>query len=143
MDTPNSIEKLNEFMRLSFEYKNKKDYDNALKYASLATISTDYPRADTCCQMGEIYICRNNFEWAKFWFEKAIGNIQVDDNGDKIDESFSTWLPMLRLSYVFYKIGDYEKANDMNNAVLLIAPNNEDALYNEFFLKDLISNANE
>lgn len=138
MDTPNSIQKLNEFMALSLQYKDNKDYDNALKYAALASISTDYPRADVCCQMGDVYLERGNLKWAKIWFENAIGNFYIDENGEKLDESFYTWIPMLKLSYIMYKLGNIESAVEFNNAVLLIQPENEDALSNAKIFEELL-----
>lgn len=126
-----NIKNLNDFMNMSMIYKEKKDYDNALKYAALATISTKYPRADACCQMGDIYLSINNLQWAELWFKAAIGNVQIDINGNTIDESFSTWIPMLKLSYVYYMMEDIDKAKAMNDAVLLIQPQNADALANK------------
>jgi tetratricopeptide (TPR) repeat protein len=143
MDTPNSIDNLNEFMAMSFKYKKDKDLKNALKYAALASVSTDYPRADVCCHMGDLYLEMGNLVWARFWFEAAIGNIYVDISGEKLDESFYTWIPMLRLSYIMYTIGDIDKAIEYNNAVLLIQPENEDAISNAEVFKNLSNTKQE
>lgn len=143
MDTPNSIDNLNEFMNLSLQYYEKMDYNNALKYAALASVSTDYPRADVCCQMGDIYLEKGNLDWAKFWFERAIGNIYVDHNGDKLDDAFYTWVPLLKLSYILYKLGDVQGAFDYNESVLLIQPDNEDAISNREFLSNILERKEE
>lgn len=132
------FENVNEYIKMSLTYKEKKDIDTALRYASIASVITLYPRADVCCIMGELYLERGNYTWSKFWYEKAVGNPYLGIEGETIDESSYTWLPLLKLSFISFKEGKYEEAMEYNDSVLLMYPENTDALENKKMLEKLI-----
>jgi tetratricopeptide (TPR) repeat protein len=115
---------------LEFKDKNN-DLDLALKYAYLAASTTYSPRADICATIGEIYLMKGNLHWAKFWYERALNNISVGINEQMVDPDYYTVIPMLKLCFINHKMGNDEAAKEMNDAVLLISPNNEIALSNK------------
>lgn len=116
----------------SMKFKDENgDLDNALKYAMIAASLSFSPRADVCCNIGEIYLMKGNTEWAKFWYEKALQNTTVWIDEKLPDAEYFTIIPMLKLCFICHKIGDIDTAKEYNNAVLLIDPENEIALSNE------------
>ena len=116
----------------SLRYKDKNnDLDNALKYAMLSASLSYQPRADSCCCIGEIYLLRNNLEWAKFWFEKALNNMTVWVDEVLPDKDYFTIIPLLKLAFISYSSGDMESAKKYNDAVLMIDKNNEIAISNK------------
>ena len=116
----------------SMKYKDKNnDLDNALKYAMLSAAITYQPRADSCCCIGEIYLLKNNFEWAKFWFEKALNNMTVWVDEILPDKDYFTIIPLLKLAFISYSLGDITSAKEYNDAVLLIEPENKIAKSNQ------------
>lgn len=132
-----NIQDLEKFLLMSKGCVDEMDYDGALKYAMLAVSCTDTPRADVCCCAGEIYMMKGKLRWASWWFEKAIGSVWVGINGETIDNMYSTWFPMLKLSYIYYKENRIDDSLDMTEAVLKIVPDNEDALANKEVLLSL------
>lgn len=116
----------------SMKYKDKNnDLDNALKYAMLSAALSYQPRADSCCCIGEIYLLKNNLEWAKFWFEKALNNMTVWIDEILPDKDYFTIIPLLKLAFISYSLGDTTSAKEYNDAALLIEPENEIAKSNK------------
>ena len=104
----------------SLRYKDKNnDLDNALKYAMLSASLPYQPRAASCCCIGEIYLLRNNLEWAKFWFEKALNNMTVWVDEVLPDKDYFTIIPLLKLAFISYSSGDMDSAKRYNDAVLM------------------------
>jgi tetratricopeptide (TPR) repeat protein len=115
-----------ELLHKALEYKGQvKDLDIALKYAAMSVISTWSPRADACCVMGEVYLERGNLQWSKFWYEKAVNNMSCGVDEELPDSKYFTTIPMLKLGYIDYKMGNYKSALEYFEAVLNIEPDNE------------------
>lgn len=92
--------------------------DEAFKYASLAAVMTESPRADICCILGELYNMRKNAAWSKKWFEHAINNVSAN-----IDTAFYTWYPILMIGNIYANDGDIKNAEKYFNAVSIFNPN--------------------
>ena len=121
----------NELIHKALEYKAvNKDLDMALKYAMLAVMSTWSPRADACCVAGEVYLERNNYEWAKFWYEKAVSNMNCGVDEELPDADYYTKVPILKLGYISYRMGNMKAALEYFESVLRMDPENEIALDN-------------
>ena len=52
-------QRIEAFINLSNFFVDK-DFADSFKYASMATIVTDIPRADACCCLGDRYLMANN-----------------------------------------------------------------------------------
>lgn len=96
------------------------DLNEAAKYAAIATICTESPRADICCLMGFLYHSIGNEKWAAKWLHNAIGNASAH-----IDSGYYTWYPLVLLANV-----ETNKAEEYFKAAELINPN---------YIKDLPS----
>lgn len=125
------IDKLNSYIHLSTISLNKGKASDALKYAYLAASCTNKPRADACCIIGDIYQKMRQWEWAAMWYRAAYGNVTEKLEATFLDEDCSTWKPLLNLCVCEYNLGNVEKAEEYNNKVLEIVPNNIDAINNK------------
>ena len=83
------------------------DYNEGVKYLSLAMVCTTSPRADVCCMLGEYYMLNNNIKWAKFWTEKATND---QYSYDLCPESYYTWKPLLQLGQISVMEGELDEA---------------------------------
>lgn len=96
------------------------DYDNALKYASMATICTLSPSSFACCLIGDVYLLLNNYLCAEFWYKFALNtDCTMVVSGDS---GYSSWKPLVKLSNVSAIQGDAKKAKDLANAAITINP---------------------
>ena len=125
------VYEINELIRTALMYKDvKHDSTLALKYAYMAAVMSYSPRADVCCTIGEIYLSSKNYEWAKFWYEKAINNLNCAIDEEMVSPDYYTTIPLLKLGYINHMIGDDAIASEYFLSVLKIDPDNEVATHN-------------
>lgn len=121
----------NGFLNEALKHKDvTHDLDLALKYAYLAASATYSPRADVCCVLGEIYLMKGNYIWAKNWYEKALYNETTGFDEKRPDQEFYGSIPMLKLGFILHNLGRNEEATDYFKAVLKIEPDNQTAKEN-------------
>lgn len=130
------IDKLNALVAISRIELDARHFGEALKYAVLASICTESPRADVCCLLGDIYFQKGNLSWAKLWFEQAVGNIRLGSETEGLDMKYCAVYPLASLSTVEYAMGNVKNAMEYNDTVLELEPDDEIALSNkDFFSK--------
>lgn len=129
------IDKLNALVAISRIELDAQHFGEALKYAVLASICTESPRADVCCLLGDIYFQKGNLKWAKLWFEQAVGNILLGSEAEGLDMKYCTTYPLASLSTIEYAMGNVKNAMEYNDTVLELDSENEVALNNKAFLK--------
>ena len=112
------------------------DQDNAIEQI-VKFLKYDIPRADQCCRLGFIYLSREAYHNAVFWYELASS---LDYEAAKMKGSFLnhncyTWLPHLQLCVCYHRLGDIEKAKHHNQIAKVYDPTNRQVLYNEEFFQ--------
>lgn len=107
-----------------------KDFADSFKYASMATIVTDIPRADACCCLGDRYLMANNIKWAKIWYRHAC------DDALRVgcDCKYWTYLPLIKFAQISFLNKDYDDALNLVEALLLMRKDDTEILE----LKDII-----
>lgn len=133
-----NIDRLNAYIKLYKIYRFiKNDIDEAFKYALLGLTCTDQPRADVCCALGDIYMQKNNENWAIFWYTNAYNNIAIGLDSVFLETHTYTTTPLLQLCVLFSKKGDNDKSFEMNKLAEQIEPNNESVLHNKEYFKNI------
>lgn len=133
-----NIDKLNGLLKLYNIYRFiKNDLNKAFKYALLAISCTENPRSDVCCALGDIYMQKNNVDWAIFWYEKAYNNIATGFDAVFLETHTYTTTPLLQLCVLYYKKGDIDKSIEMNKLAEYYDPNNESVIHNNNFFKSI------
>ncbi len=98
-----------------------------------ASFSKDLPRADVLCRVGEIYMQKEDYSKAIFWYSFAL-EVPRPDSWGFIMEDYWGFVPHLQLCVLYYKIGQLEKSIQHNQAAAQIKPNHPSVLHNlEFF----------
>lgn len=132
------IDKLNAYLKLYKIYRFvKNDIEEAFKYALLSLTCVGNPRSDTCCALGDIYMQKNNIDWAIFWYEKAYNNIAKGFDAVFLETHTYTTTPLLQLCVLYYQKGDINKSIEMNKLAERYEPNNESVIHNNEFFKSL------
>lgn len=95
------------------------------------------PRANFLCYIGDYFMSEKKFKQAIFWFESALKCEKDYSSGAFINEEYYSSYPALQLCVCYYNLGKIEKAKRYNDFVLTLKPDNEIALKNDIFFKNL------
>ena len=107
---------------------------------TLKSIELDIPRSEFSCRFGEHFLRRNQFHQAIFWYQLALQNPGIGVNSWSNQYGpFSTWLPHKQLALCYYKIGDYQRSLQHNEAARTYLPNDPEIDTNIRFLKKLLN----
>jgi len=112
----------------------KRDFDEAVNQC-MDALKLDMRKADLYCLLGLIFINRERWDLAKFWYEAALNMPRPDDSYGFFDMDRHTFSPNFQLSYVFYKLGDFDSALKHINRCLQFRPKDHQALVNKAFIE--------
>ncbi len=92
--------------------------------------------AEGCCLLGDIFIKENNFPLSIFWYRNATLCIPDTKSGAFVDLSYSTFVPFVQLTYLYYCLGDFKQAQKYHQKAKEVCPNNTSVLHNEKVFTD-------
>ena len=124
---------------LSFCYSETNRTDKALK-ALFSSFAYDSPRAETCCQIGNLFIKQNKYENAIFWFELALTIPKQEAKGAFVDLDSYGYLPCIQLCVCYDKIKQHAKAEEYNLKAGAYRPSSEAYLQNLKYFESLHKN---
>lgn len=126
---------------LAFCLKETKGKDAALR-ALFRSFLYGAPRAEICCEIGNIFMEKENFETAAFWFERALASDPPEHSGAFVDRSAYGFVPALQLAVCYDRLGNIEKANRYNEIAGSFRPNSKEYLYNKTYFQSVRRNEN-
>ena len=112
-----------------------KDWDNAMKY-SLQSFQYDEPRTESCCRMGFLFLNKNKFKQAAFWYKLATLLEKPAENMGFTNHACWTWLPHLQLCVCYDKLGLHQLAYEHNEIARSYIPHDKRVLYNKKYFED-------
>ncbi len=120
---------------LSECFKEENDLDKAVKSLTDSFLY-GIPKADICCEIGNIFFSHSEFKTAAFWFQTALSLPFEEKNGGFIRKDFENFIPCIMLCVCYDRLGDIEKAERYNIEAGKIKPYSEAYLHNlEYFKK--------
>lgn len=128
---PNEID-ANIFIAKAYLSLKKNNLAKAWLFKALQTIDLG---AEGCCLLGEISLQENNLSLASFWYRSALCQNNDEKDGRFVDNSYFTIIPSLQLTFIYYKLGEFEKAQYYHEKSKTYDKNNRSVLYNEQFFK--------
>lgn len=99
----------------------------------LRTLFYDVPRAEFCCQLGNVFIEQKRYEQAIYWFMQATLLEKPKHRLGATDNASWTWLPHLQLTVCHDRLGDRERAIKHHKLAQHFNPNHPSIVYNERF----------
>lgn len=113
-------------------YINLKQYNKGL--ITLFNMLENYnPTSEIVCEIANVFLLKNNTKNAVYFYESAL-NIAPDYNcGAFINNNYYYYIPLLQLTYLCFKQGDYNKAKKYHLQAKKLYPNDEKVLYNDKF----------
>lgn len=110
--------------------------DEALN-ALFASFKYDTPRAEVCCDAGDIFMKRGEFDKAVFWFELALAAPKKDERGGFSEIDSHGYLPCIQLCVCYDRLKDYKKAEEYNERAGAFRPKSKAYEHNRKYFQEL------
>lgn len=105
----------------------------------LKTLEYDLPRAEVCCEIGNRFLEKTQYQIAIFWFETAL-HCQADfTRGGFILPDCYDYIPALQLCVCYDRIGRYQEAQSYNEMAGKAKPYSQAFLQNKTYFKNKLS----
>lgn len=96
----------------------------------------DVPRGEICCDIGRHFLDRERYREAVYWLEQALRAERKLNSGAFIQEECYGYLPAILLCVCYDRMGNTEKAEEMNELAGSFCPESEYYAANkEYFRK--------
>jgi len=121
---------------LSFCYSETGKTDRALDVL-FQSLKYDKPRAEICCNAGNIFMANGQYEQAIYWFETALNLNPETERGCFTDINAYGYIPCLQLCVCYDKLKDYKKAAEYNKKAGEYRPNSQAVIQNSKYFESL------
>lgn len=98
----------------------------------------DKPHAEVCCDIGGIFLKREQYSAAIYWYERAL-NAEKDEAFGFILEDCYNFTPYLQLCVCYDRLGDHAKAEEYNDMAGKVKPGDKAVLYNKKYFDRLFN----
>lgn len=115
-------------MALCYEKLNR--HEEALEVL-FESFRYNVPRAEICCEIGNIFIYKNDYNKAIFWYELALLIEEPKEKWGFIIKDYWGFIPCIQLGICYYYLGDIEKAIYYNEEALKMKPTDNNAIKNK------------
>lgn len=97
----------------------------------LRSFEFDKPRAEVCCEIGQYFLKKQDYEIAVFWYELA-GKSKIDDSSlGFYNLDCYGYIPYIQLCVCYHKLGKNELSIFYNNKAGELKPNDSSFLHNK------------
>ena len=118
-------------------YQALHDEENSLK-SLIKSFEFDLPRANICCNIAKHFYLQNNYTTAIFWYDLATNLTPNINSGGFEQLEYYDYIPYLGLCVCYDKLKNYKLANEYNEKVGKLRPNDEKYLYNKKYFESLL-----
>lgn len=125
---------------LSYCRSETENTDKALK-ALFSSFIYDSPRAEICCDIGNLFMKAEKYSNAIYWFETALNISPKQDSGSFIDLDTYGYLPCIQLCVCYDKLKNHTKAEEYNDKAGSFHPNSPAYLQNLKYFEALHKNS--
>ena len=87
----------------------------------------DLPRAETCCEIGHLFLDRGELQQAVFWYKQALSTRRQDSLGAFVLPDCYDYLPSIQLCVCYDRLGNRALAEEYNERAGRYKP--QDAAY--------------
>ena len=105
----------------------------------LRSFAYDQPRAEICCEIGRWFFRREKISLAVYWYSLALTCTRDDSRGGFVSPDCYGYVPYLQLCVCYSRLGDMERAEQMNELAAGFKPDAAPVLHNRAFFKNLKS----
>lgn len=123
-------------------YKIKGKAQNA-RMALLHSFEYDAPRAEVCCDLGEVFLAEEKYEQAIFWYELALTKERNDASGAFVSPDCYGYLPYIQLCVCYDRLGQKRKAREYNEKAGKLRPDSQAYQYNKAYYEKFFAEYKE
>lgn len=123
---------------LSFCHRAQEDTQGAT-LALLQSFLYAAPRAEICCDLGQILLDEGRNREAAFWYETALTRPRDDKTGGFVLPDCYDYLPALQLCVCYDRLGERERARVYNERAASVKPQCPAVRYNRAYFERLDS----
>lgn len=95
------------------------------------------PRSNICCDIGKIFFDKKDYYNSIFWYELAASRNQNINSNAFIEPDTFGYIPYMQLCVIYYRLGDFVKANMYNEMAGKLKPNDPNYLHNRNLFTNL------
>ena len=121
---------------LAYCRREQGDLDGA-REALARSLRYDVPRAETCCEMGALWMRGGRYREALFWYELALQLPRNDKSGAFISADCYGYLPCIQLCVCYDRLGDHARAEAYNRRAGEYRPSSPAYLQNVAYFQSL------
>lgn len=88
------------------------------------------PRAEICCEIGQIFIEQEKYTRAVYWYQQALNVVQNSGNGGFIQQDCYDYIPSIQLCVCYDRLGRYEEAFRYHEQSMKLKPNSREVQLN-------------
>lgn len=125
-----------EACRLLAECLNALGEKDAALQALLRSFLYDEPRAETCCELGRMFLDGGRYREAAFWYETALTREKRPETGAFVLDDCYDYIPGLQLCVCYDRLGDREKAIYYNELAGRKRPASQAYLFNKAYFEN-------
>lgn len=108
------IENQLEACRLLGQCYHRMENERMRVYSLVRSFDLDAPRAEICCDLGDSFFDRQQYETAIFWYETALTRKRQDASGGFVSPDCYGFYPHIQLCVCYSRMGNNKKANTHN-----------------------------
>lgn len=121
---------------LSYCYRAVGETDKALRVL-FHSFSYDLPRAEICCEAGNLFMIKGQYDKAIFWFKLALDLPCNEQNGGFSNIDAKGYLPCIQLCVCYDKLRNYAEAEKYNIKAGKYRPSSAAYLQNTEYFNEL------
>lgn len=95
------------------------------------------PNGEACCEIGSLFLARNDYDSATFWYECAVRSKPDLDGGAFIKGEYYGFVPLVWLTVCYDRKGDAKKAFRYHLRARKLRPDHPSVIANDAYFKGL------
>ncbi len=107
------------------------DFESAKKW--LYEAINIMPNAEVVCELARLYSIQGKTDTAIYFYESALNLPKPTLQGMFVRKDYYYLIPLLELTALYYKVGDYANAQKYHQQAQNLYPNNAKVIYNQQF----------
>lgn len=128
--------KISACLDLSRCYAKLNDKETAIS-SLLKSFEYDSPRAEHCCELGNLFLEKNKLDQAIFWYITAMRSIKDTSNGGFVSPECYGYIPCIQLCVCYDRKGNHISAYRYNEAAAKYKPDSSSVKYNREYFKSI------
>lgn len=105
--------------------------------ALLRSLVWDVPRAETCCELGRLFMAGQQWQQAVYWYEQALQCPRKEQEGGFVQEECYGYLPCIQLCVCYDHLGQWRRAEQYNRQAERFRPGDASCAYNRKYFSRL------